>query len=103
MLVMVVSTHSTEACPMVNPKSAEVMISAAQRMNDTAKTLGIKILGAWNDMPAHTTFMLVDAPKPEALNKMAMDLHFIDWTTSISHPVVTMEESIAILQQQKKK
>jgi hypothetical protein len=80
----------------------EKMISANQRMSDVAKALGVTVQGSWTDMPAHTIFMLLDAPKPEALGQMAMELHLMDWNTSIAHPVVTMQEALARVQQLKK-
>lgn len=101
MLFMIVSKHSPESCPMVNTTSRENLIASNQRMNDVAKSLGVKILGTWADMPAHMIFMLIDAPKPEVLSKMAVELHLVDWNTSITHPVITMQEAMAQLQKKK--
>lgn len=102
MLYMIVSTHTPDTCPIVNPASMEKMVSANQRMGDVAKALGVTVQGTWTDMPAHTIFMLLDAPKPEVLGQMAMELHLMDWNTSIMHPVVTMQESMARVQPRKK-
>ena len=102
MLFMIESKHSPEVCPLVNQASREKLISANQRLSDVTKALGVSVLGSWVDMPAHIIFMLVDAPKPEALGKMAVDLHLIDWNTSIIHPIGTMQDAMAVLQQQKK-
>jgi sorbitol-specific phosphotransferase system component IIC len=97
MKYMIVNTHNPESCPMVNTAAREVLISGTKRMADVAKSLGITVLGIWADLPAHTTFMLFDSPGAEALGKMAMELHLMDWSTSITHPVITMEESMAQL------
>jgi Domain of unknown function (DUF3303) len=102
MLFMIMAKHSPESCPMINTVSREKLISSNQRSGEVAKALGVNILGTWADMPAHLIFMLVDAPKPEALSKMAVELHLVDWNTSVTHPVVTMQDAMAQLQQLKK-
>jgi hypothetical protein len=51
---------------------------------------------------AHAIFTLVDAPKPEVLGQMAMELHLMDWNTSIVHSVMPMQEAMSLVQQQKK-
>jgi hypothetical protein len=95
MLYMIVSTHTPDTCPIVNPTSMQKMVSANQRMAEVSKALGITVQGSWTDMPAHTIFMLVDAPKPEVLGQMAMELHLIDWNTSVIHPVITMQDAMS--------
>ena len=37
------------------------------KMLSSAEQLGVKLLGAWVDGPAHTAFILVDADSPEQL------------------------------------
>jgi hypothetical protein len=101
MLYMIVSTHSPDTCPLVNFTSMQKMVSANQRMADVSKALGITVQGSWTDMPAHTIYMLLDAPKPEVLGQMAMELHLIDWNTSVIHPVITMQEAMSRAQQHK--
>ena len=102
MLYMIISTHSPESCPITNPKSMEKMIFSNQHMDEIAKKLGVTVKGMWADMGAHTTFALLDAPKPELLGQMAVELRLMEWNTSFTHPVITLEEAMAVLQQQKK-
>ncbi len=73
MLYMIVSTHNPDTCPIVNPTSMQKMVSANQRMADVTKALGVTVQGSWTDMPAHTIFMLIDAPKPEVLQQTARE------------------------------
>jgi len=101
MLYMIVSKHSPESCPVANITTREKLVSANQHLNDVTKALGVNVIGTWTDMPAHMVFMLVDAPKPEALSKMAVELHLADWNTSITHPIITLQEAMTQLQQQK--
>jgi hypothetical protein len=101
MLYMVIATHTPDNCPMTNKVSMEKMVSGTKNMDKVAKALGITIQGSWTDMPAHTIYMLIEAPKAEALGQMAMELHLIDWNTSVAHPVITMQEALSRAQQHK--
>jgi hypothetical protein len=101
MLYMIIATHTPETCPMVNATSMEKMVSGTKRMAEVSNALGVSVQGSWTDMPAHTIYMLVDAPKAEALGQMAMELHLMDWNTSVAHPVITMQEALSRAQQHK--
>ena len=101
MLYMVIARHTPDNCPIINKVSMEKMVSGTKRMAEVAKALGVTVQGSWTDMPAHTIYMLLDAPRAEALGQMAMELHLIDWNTSIVHPVVTMQEAMSRAQQHK--
>lgn len=70
-------------------------------MDEVAKALTITFQGSWTDMPAHKIYMLNDAPKPEAFGQMAIELHLMDWNTTIAHPVITMQEALTRAQQHK--
>ena len=102
MLYMIVSRHTPEACPVVNKTSMEKMVSANQRMGEYTKAIGVTVKGMWTDMPAHTIFMLLDAPNAHLLSKMAFELHLIDNNTSVIYPVITMQEAMAQAQQREK-
>lgn len=102
MLYMIVSTHTPEACPIANKTSMEKAVSANQRADKVLKALGITMQGMWTDMLAHTVFILVDVPKAELLSQMAIELQLMDWNTQIAHPVVTMQEALSRIPQQKK-
>ena len=95
MLYMIVSTHSPESCPMGNPETAKKAQSMMQRMDEVAKKYGIKVQGAWNNVPSHTAFMVVDAPNTDALGLMAIDLGTETWTTSRLYPIEPMQASVA--------
>ena len=101
MLYMVISTHNPETCPMINAKSMEKMVYGSKHMAEVSKSLGITVQGSWTDMSAHTIYMLINAPKPETLGQMAMELHLMDWNISNAHPVITMQEALSLAQQHK--
>lgn len=102
MLYLIISTHTPDACPVVNPVSMEKMVTANKRMAEVTKALGVTVKGMWTDMPAHAIFTLLDAPKPEVLSQMSIELHMMDWNRSIVHPVVDVQEALSRVQQANK-
>jgi hypothetical protein len=101
MLHMVVATHGPETCAAVVPAVAEKALSASTRMSEVTKALGITVQGAWTNMPGHTLYVLLDAPNAHVVNQMAVELHFMDWSTWVVNPVVTLQQATEKLQQQK--
>jgi hypothetical protein len=97
MLHMVVATHSPANCPMVDKASGQKLLSANQRSAEVGKKLGATLQGSWTDMPAHITFMLVDAPNAHVVNQMAIELKMMDWNTVVVYAVVTAQEAMANL------
>jgi hypothetical protein len=61
-------------------------------MNDAMKKLNIKSNGSWVDAPAHIIYMLVDANNAHDINRMAIDLHLMEWNTVVINPVLPMAE-----------
>jgi len=101
MLHLVVATHGPETCAAVVPEFRDKALSVKQRMGEVTKALGITVQGAWTNMPGHTVYFLLDAPNAHVVNQMAMDLHLMDWNTVVVNPVVTLEQAMERLQQQK--
>ena len=97
MLHMVVATHTPDNCPMVVLALAKKLLAANQRIGEVGKKLGVTPQGSWTDMPAHVTFMLVDAPNAHVVNQMAMELKMMDWNTVVVYAVVTSQEAVATL------
>jgi hypothetical protein len=85
----------------VVPEFRDKALSVKQRMGEVTKALGITVQGAWTNMPGHTVYFLLDAPNAHVVNQMAMDLHLMDWNTVVVNPVVTLEQAMERLQQQK--
>jgi hypothetical protein len=101
MLHMVVATHGPETCAVVVPEVREKALSASQRMGEVTKALGITVQGAWANMPGHTLYFLLDAPNAHVVNQMAVELHFMDWSTWVVNPVIELQQATEKLQQQK--
>jgi hypothetical protein len=94
MLHMIIATHTPDDCPMNDAALAKKVLAANRRIPQVSKKLGVTVKGSWTCMPAHMTFMLVDAPNAHVLNEMAIELQLMNWNTSVLYPVTTMEEAL---------
>ena len=96
MLHMVVATHGPETCPGAHPEMREKAMGAMKRMEEVSASLGISLQGGWTNMPAHTIYMLVDAPDAHVVSQCLMELGIFDWNVAVVNPVVTLQESMAM-------
>ena len=101
MLHLVVATHGPDTCPAAVPELRDKVSSNFQRMGEVTKALGITVQGVWTNMPGHTVYFLLDAPNAHVVNQMAAELHLMDWSTVVVNPVITLEQAMERLQQQK--
>ena len=98
MLHMVVATHGPDTCAAVVPEVAEMAKAGFQQIGEAAKKLGITVQGTWTNMPAHTLYILVDAPNAHVVSQLFRDIHLMDWNTVVVNPVVTLQEAMGSLQ-----
>ncbi len=98
MLHMVVATHGPDTCAAVVPEVAEMAKAGFQQIGEAAKKLGITVQGTWTNMPAHTIYILVDAPNAHVVSQLFRDIHLMDWNKVVVHPVVTLQEAMGSLQ-----
>ncbi len=97
MLHMVVASHGPDTCAAVVPAVTEIAKNGFQQMGEAAKKLGITVQGTWANMPAHTMYILVDAPNAHVVSQLARDVHLMDWNTVVVNPVLTLQEAMGSL------
>ncbi len=98
MLHMVVATHGPDTCAAVVPEVAEMAKTGFGQMDEVAKKLGIVVQGTWTNMPAHTLYILVDAPNAHVVSQLFRDIHLMDWNTVVVNPVLALQEAMGSLQ-----
>ncbi len=64
MLFHITHVHTPETCPGKDPEKVRETIG---KMLSGAEQLGVKLVGAWVDGPAHTVFIVVEAKSAEQL------------------------------------
>ena len=94
MLHMVVLTHGPDTCAAAHTEYGEMVREAMNRKEEASKKHGVTIQGGWVDAPAHTFYILADAPNAHVVNNLMADLKFFFWNTIDIHPIVTLEEAM---------
>ena len=96
MLHMAVLAHGPDTCAAADTKYGEMARDAVTRMEEVSNKLQCFVKGAWVDAPAHTIYILADAPNAHVVNQAMQELRFMFWNTVDVHPVVTLEEAMSL-------
>jgi len=100
-IFVVTSTHTAESCPIQNEKERKFWLEAFAKMGEFTKSHGIKVLGSYAVVPAHKTYMILEAPSAEAMQKATSEplmLQTLARSMSTIEPVMTTEETVKMLQ-----
>jgi hypothetical protein len=87
MLHLLVATHRPESCPRVAPELKKTAEKGGAQFGKVTKALGIKVCDAWNDVPGHTMYFLLDAPNAHVVAQMAGEIKLTAWSTVNVIPV----------------
>ena len=96
MLHMIVLTHGPDTCAAANKDTAEMARTAMAQMEEVSNRLQCFVKGAWVDPPAHSFYIIADAPNAHVVNEAMQELKFMLWNTVDVHPVVTLEEAMGL-------
>ena len=99
MLHMIVATHGPDTCPGSHPEIMDKVQDTVNRMDEVGGKYGATTQGAWVNPPGHVSFVLVDAPNAHELSAMVMELGLPEWNTVTIHPVMTLQEAMAMAQE----
>ncbi len=67
MLFHITHVHTPETCPYHNPEKARETFG---KMMSNAELLGVKLVGAWVDAPAHTVYFVVETDSAEKIQEL---------------------------------
>ncbi len=70
MLVMQVSKHPADLCPVYNDKYRALTIGWYEKIEPISAKHGVKFLGSYDDHAAHTVFAMFDTPSMDNLMKV---------------------------------
>jgi hypothetical protein len=98
MLYMVVMSHNPEAGPMGSKTVADNIKNVMQKRDQVMSKLGIKEVGEWMDISGHVTYLLADVTDAHVFTKMLAEYGLLGWIKAEIHPVVSVQESAAMLQ-----
>lgn len=67
MLFHITHIHTPETCPYHDPEKARATFG---KMLGGAEHLGVKLVGAWVDAPAHTVYIVVETDSAQKLEEL---------------------------------
>ena len=90
---MVISTHSPDQCPLANSKAREAYGSDPAPMMALMQRLGIRPIAGPLSSVEHKTYVIVDAPKVEAVREFLVQSGLALWNSVEVIHVVSSEET----------
>ena len=67
MLFHITHVHTPEACPYGNPEKARDTFG---KMMASTEQIGVKLVGAWVDAPAHTVYAVIEADSTQKIEEL---------------------------------
>ena len=67
MLFHITHVHTPETCPYHHPEKARETFG---KMMSNAEQLGVKLVGAWVDAPAHTVYLVVETDSIQKIEEL---------------------------------
>ncbi len=67
MLFHITHVHTPETCPYHNPEKARETFG---KMMSSTEQLGVKLVGAWVDAPAHTVYLVVETDSVQKIEEL---------------------------------
>ena len=81
MHVMVISTHSPESCPVFNKDVQKTADAVIQEFPELLVKHGVKLVGSWSDLGAHTSWDVYETPSLDAFWAYVSEPRMVDWLT----------------------
>jgi hypothetical protein len=100
MHVMQISKHSPENCPAFNKDSKKTMLALMPLIDPAAAKHGVKVVGMWTDLGAHTFYAVFETPGLDAYWAFLNEPELMGWLSFNkveNRPLVGPEEVQAIL------
>ena len=67
MLFHITHVHTPETCPYHNPEKARDTFG---KMMSSSEQLGVKLVGAWVDAPAHTVYFVIETDSVKKIEEL---------------------------------
>jgi Domain of unknown function (DUF3303) len=96
MYVMQISTHCPDNCPAFNKETKKTMVAVMQLMDSLPAKHGIKSLGAWTDLGAHTIYQVFETPSLDAYWALLNEPELMGWLSfnKVDNRVVVGREEV---------
>ncbi len=97
---LMISKHAPVDCPLHNEKTKKMWMDYVNAVGEIEKKYGTKSVGVWSDIPAHTVYMVVEAPSAEIFQKSLMEpliMQLILSSETQIKMVLSQEESMKLM------
>jgi hypothetical protein len=99
MFVMQISRHQPDNCPAFNKESKKTMQAVMKLMDTLPAKHGVKSLGVWTDLGAHTIYQVYEAPSLDAYWAFLNEPELFSWLAfnKVENRVVVGAEELAAI------
>jgi hypothetical protein len=93
MLFHITHVHTPETCPYHNPEKTHDTFG---KMMSSVEQLGVKLVGAWVDAPAHTVYIVVETDSVQKIEELLAPVFKIGCaeTRAVSDAAAVLKRSI---------
>ncbi len=93
MLFHITHVHTPETCPYRNPEKTRETFG---KMMSSVEQLGVKLVGAWVDAPAHTVYVVVETDSVQKIEELLAPVFKIGYaeTRAVSDAAAVLKRSI---------
>ena len=93
-LFVVISSHTPDQCPISNEKARKAFGADPAPMMALGQKLGVRPIIGPLISAEHRTFVVMEAPRVEAVREFLVQTGLVQWNTNEIIHVVTQEESL---------
>jgi len=98
--ILQIAKHSPESCPAYEKKYRAMTVNWYETVESLAAKHKVKVIGVWNDHPAHAIYAVYDAPSMDAFLELTMEP---EWMAPMAFcvgevkPVFSAKETLGML------
>ena len=96
---VVLGIHSPEICPSSNAKARDMLLEMAPQIPDIAKKHGVNIVAGPFINREHTTVVIVETERPEALDTFLVETRLYQWNQLRVLPSLPLQEGMKEVQE----
>jgi hypothetical protein len=96
MWVMQISRHTPENCPAFNKESKKTMLTMMPVVDTLTAKHGVKVVGMWTDLGAHTFYAVYQTPSMDAYWALLNEPELFGWLSfnKVENRVLVGQEEV---------
>lgn len=98
MYFVLLASHTPDLCPTSNSKTRDLMLKIMPETPGIAEKSGVKLMAGPFVNREHTIVAIVDAEKPENVDRFLVESRLVHWNAVRILPSLTLEEGMKEIQ-----